>query len=81
MEADVPLPAVKSVAPRLAVTLFASVTSLSLYVPAVCVTVKLSLPTRLLRLKFAGVSDAAVVPSYTLVGSPMIAAVTVLAVM
>src|SRR5438094_9466737 len=71
----------KSPAPRLVVTLLAVATSLLLYVPVVFVTVKLSLPIRPTSEKFAEVSVAMVLPLYGLVGSPMIEAVSVTAVM
>src|SRR5690242_13995486 len=72
---------VKSPATRLAVTLLAVATSLLLYAPLVLVTVNDSVPTRGVREKFAEVSVAVVLPSYGLIGSPIIAAVSVTAVM
>jgi hypothetical protein len=42
--------------------------------------VKLSLPTRPVRLKFAGVSVAVVLPSYVFIGLPTMDAVKVFAV-
>jgi hypothetical protein len=52
-------------------------TSFELYVPTVCVTVKLSLPTCGVSEKFADVNVAVVFPLYGRVGSPMIDAVSV----
>ena len=63
MSSDVPAPAVKSAAVRLAVTVVAEATFGLLYVPAVCVTVKLCPLTRRERLKLAEVKAAVVVPS------------------
>ena len=74
-------PGVKSPADKLAVTVFAVATSLLLYEPLVCVTVKLSVPTSPDALKFADVSVAFVLPLYGLVGLPMMLAVSVTAVM
>ncbi len=67
----------KSSADRLAVTVLAVSTSLLLYVPTVCVTVKVSSPTSPERLKLAEVSVAVVVPLYDRVGSPTIDTVRV----
>jgi hypothetical protein len=56
---------------------FAVATSLLLYVPCVCVTVKLSPVATPESEKFAEAKVALVLPSYGLVGLPMIEAVTV----
>ena len=63
MLVSVPIAGVKSAAPRLAVTVVAVATSLLLYVPLICVTVKLSVPTKPLSEKFVEVSVAVVFPS------------------
>lgn len=80
MLAVVPEPAVKSLELKLTVTVVALATLALLYVPLVLVTVKLSLPIKPDKLKFEELTVAVVLPSYVLVGSPVIETVSVLAV-